>query len=203
MAFALALLLLFPAGVVGVQLAQVADSKGCPARLVPSRGPVKVRLFVDQPVLGHSVEPRILAGYLADRLGRAVQITGLEERDATGFRMAAALQPWSGEILALLSLTPSFPNVPTSHGMVEALGFATPGTACAYVSFVPQEGKLCRVGGSLGEVQPAYAYLAHEVGHLMGLSHTGSGLMGKGVFDLCSGDVFSADQRAAVARWGA
>lgn len=198
----LLVLLLVPAGVVGLQLAQVADAKGCPARLVPTAGPLKLHVWVENAGQSAALDARALAAYLTDRAGRAFQVVAVEQGDETAFRLAAAARPLSDTVLVFLAFKPSFSNVPTAHGMVDALGFATPGTACAYVSFVPAQPSLCRLGAAVRPLQPSYAYLAHEVGHLMGLSHTVGGLMGKGVFDLCEGDTFSTAQRAHLRAWG-
>lgn len=202
LAIALGLLLLLPAGVLGMQLVQVADAKGCPSRLIPTPGPLKVRVFYENPAQAVALDAGAMAAYLGDRAGRPFQVVGLEQADETGFRLAAAGKPLSDELLVFFAFQSSFPNVPTAHGMVDALGFATPGTACAYVSFLPAQPQLCRTGGKLKPIQPAYAYLAHELGHLMGLGHTPGGLMGKGVFDLCSGDTFSAAQKEQLRNWG-
>jgi hypothetical protein len=199
---AVALLLLVPAGVLGMQLAQVADAKGCPSRLVPTPGPVKLRIVVENGLQAGALDATALAAYLSDRAGRPFQVVGVEQADETGFRLAAAARPLSDEVLVFYAHRSSFPNVPTAHGMVDALGFATPGTACAYVSFIPGQPQVCRVLGGLRHIQPGFAYTAHEVGHLMGLSHTQGGLMGKGVFDLCGGDTFSPEQRAQLKAWG-
>lgn len=202
LAIGLGLLLLVPAGVLGMQLVQVADAKGCPARLVPTPGTLKVHLFLENSAQAAALDAGALAAYLGDRAGRPFQVVAMEQADETGFRLAAAARPLSDELLVFFAFQSSFPNVPTAHGMVDALGFATPGTACAYVSFLPAQPQLCRVGGGLKPVQPAYAYLAHELGHLMGLGHTPGGIMGKGVFDLCGGDTFSQAQKAQLKSWG-
>lgn len=199
---AVGLLLLVPAGVLAMQLAQVADAKGCPSRLVPTPGAVKLRVVVENAAQAQALDARALQAYLTDRAGRAFQVVAVEQGDETAFRLAAATKPLSDEVLIFLAYQPSFPNVPTAHGMVDALGFATPGTACAYVSFLPAQAQVCRIAGAARPVQPSYAYLAHEVGHLMGLSHSYGGLMGKGVFDLCEGDVFTPAQRAQLKSWG-
>lgn len=202
LAIALGLLLLVPAGVLGMQLVQVADAKGCPARLVATPGPIRFRVFYENAAQAAALDAGALAAYMTDRTGRQFQVVSLEQADETGFRLAAAARPLSDELLVFFAFKASFPNVPTAHGMVDALGFATPGTACAYVSFLPAQPTLCRVLNGLRPVQPAYAYLGHETGHLLGLSHSPSGLMGKGVFDLCSGDTFSQAQKAQLKGWG-
>ena len=202
-ALALVALVLLPGGVLAYQLAQVADSKGCPSHLVPSAGPLKLRVYTENAVQAASLDLRAFSAYLSDRVGRPVVIAGIEQTDETGFRLAAAQRPLGDELLLFFAYVPSFPNVPTAHGMVDALGFATPGTACAYISFLPTQGAtLCRVGPSLQPLQPSYAYAVHEVGHLMGVSHTPRGIMGTGVFDLCSGDAFTAAQKSQLAAWG-
>lgn len=191
-----------PAGVVGYQLVQVADAKGCPARLVPAEGPVALRVWVENAAQAAAFDGKALASYLTDRFGRPFRVAGLEVADETGFRLAAASRPFSGEVLVFLAFQSTFENVPTAHGMVDALGFATPGSACAYVSFLPSAPELCRLRAGVVPVQPSFAYLAHELGHLMGLAHTLKGLMGKGVFDLCGGDTFNAAQRTHLQAWG-
>lgn len=195
-------LLLVPAGAVAYQLAQVVDAKGCPSRLVASPGPVRLRVYYDHAGQAAAFDAGALARYLADRTGRAFQVVGLEQADETGFRLAAAARPLSSEVLVFLAFKPSFPNIPTAHGMVDALGFATPGTACAYVSFLPEQPTVCRLGKGMEALQPGYAFLAHELGHLLGLKHTVGGIMGKGVFRLCSGDVFTPAQRQQFQAWG-
>jgi hypothetical protein len=194
--------LLVPGAIAGFQLVQVADAQGCPARLVPHTGGVAVRVYVENSAQALALDPQALSRYLSDRAGRAVQVLAVEQADATGFRLAAAARPVTGEVLAFLAYQPNFPHVPTAHGMVDALGFATPGSACAYVSFLPSQPTLCRLSDAVEPLQPGYAYLAHEMGHLMGLAHAAVGVMGKGVFELCHGDQFTPQQRAALQAWG-
>jgi hypothetical protein len=194
--------LLVPVTFAGAQLVQVADAQGCPSQLLPTAGALKLRLFYEEPAQAVALRPDVLATYLASRFQRPVQITGIEQADEVGFRLAAAARPWSDEMLAFLAFRYTFPDVPTSHGLVNALGFATPGSACAYVSFVPQQPVACRLGQAAKPLQPGYAYMAHELGHLMGLGHVAMGLMGKGVFELCEGDLFTDAQRAQIAAWG-
>ncbi|MCA1812655.1 MAG: hypothetical protein LC624_01735 [Halobacteriales archaeon] len=197
-----AVLLALPTLAVGLQLVQVQDPLGCPAHLLPSSGALKLHLFAESPAQLHALDVRALSAYLGDRFARPVEVTAVQHADATAFRMAAALQPVSGEMLAFLAARPSFPNVPTEHGLVNALGFATPGSACAYVSFLPGQATLCRLSDAFEPIQPAYAYLAHELGHLLGLGHAAAGIMGKGVFELCKGDRFGQAEQAAIEAWG-
>jgi hypothetical protein len=198
----LLVLVLVPATAVGYQLAQVADAKGCPSVLVPSQGPLIVRVWLEQQGQASWLDARALATYLTDRFGRPVHVAVEGVADETGFRLAAAARPFSSDVLAFFGYRASFPNVPTAHGMVDALGFATPGSACAYVSFIPAEPVPCDVRGTELRLQPAFAYLAHETGHLLGLGHTPQGIMGKGVFGLCERDLFSEAQQQALASWG-
>lgn len=200
--FGLALVVVLPVGVVGYQLAQVADPTGCPSRLAPSPGPLRLRLVVENAAQAAALDLRALTAYLADRLGRAVEVVSVAKRDATAFRLDAAARPVSQEALVFFAFQPFFPRVQTAHGLVDALGFATPGTACAYVTLLPSQPTLCLVGRELLPLQPGYAYLAHELGHLLGLRHAEQGLMGKGVFELCSGDRFTAEERAWIQSWG-
>lgn len=194
--------LLLPGAFVGAQLAGVVDESGCPAHLLPSAGALKLHVFYEDAAQARALDAQALARYLADRIGRGVVVTGVERSDETGFRVAAAERPLTDEMLAFLAYRPSFPNVPTAHGMVDALGFATPGSACAYVSFLPSQPMLCKLSDAVEPLQPSYAYLAHEMGHLMGLAHAAVGIMGRGVFDLCHADTFTPQQQAALAAWG-
>jgi len=198
----MALLVLAPAGVGGYQLLQVTDAKGCPSHLIPAAGPIQLHLFYEQPAQLAALKTGALASYLSDRMGRPVHVVAVEQSDETGFRLAAAARPLGSEVLAFLAFRPSFPNVPTAQGMVDALGFATPGTACAYVSFLPTTPTLCALGGATYPVQPSYPYLAHEMGHLLGLPHGPNGIMGKGVFKVCNADTFSAGEQAVLRGWG-
>jgi hypothetical protein len=191
-----------PTVAIGAQLVQVEDPLGCPARLVPSAGALHLHVFVENAAQAQALDAPALAAYLTDRFGRDIEVASVEQRDAPGFRMAAALQPLGPDLLAFLAAAPSFPHVPTEHGLVNALGFATPGSACAYVSFLPGQATLCRLSDAVQPIQPAYAYLAHELGHLLGLAHAAAGIMGKGVFELCKGDRFDAAQQAALQAWG-
>jgi hypothetical protein len=194
--------LVLPGAFVAAQLAQVVDEAGCPAHLVPSPGALKLRLFYEDASQARALDAGALAHYLADRFGRTVAIVGVEHTDEVGFRLAAAARPLTDEMLAFFAYRPSFPNVPTAHGMVDALGFATPGSACAYVSFLPSQPLVCQLADAAQPVQASYAYLAHEMGHLMGLAHAAGGIMGRGVFDLCHADRFSDGQLAQLQRWG-
>jgi hypothetical protein len=187
----------------GAQLAQVASSDGCPAHLLPAAGPLRLHVVVEKPEQRQALDAGALQGYLTDRFGRMVEVTGVEQADATGFRLMAAARPAGSEMLAFFADRAQFANVPTSQGMVNAVGFATPGSACAYVGFQPRGATWCDIGGQSVPLQPAYAYLAHEMGHLVGLVHQGQGMMGSGAFDLCGQDRFDAQQLAAIAAWGA
>lgn len=196
------LLVLVPAGALAVQLAQVADPHGCPSRLVPSPGPIAMRLFLEREAQAGALDLEALQAYLTDRLGRAVEVSGLERAGPPGFRLAAALRPFSREILVFLSYGGPFVDVPTASGQVGALGFAEHGGACAYVAFAPRPAQPCEVRGRELGLQPAYAYLAHEVGHLLGLGHAPGGIMGKGVYRLCDADLLSPGEQARVRAWG-
>jgi len=174
---------------------------GCAgANYAPSPGPLRLRVFLEQGRASGALDHGALAAYLADRAARPVEVVGISAANETGFQSFAGQQAEWSEALVFLADRPFFPRVETTDGPKDALGYAAENGACLFVAFQPQPPVPCELGAARVVVQPAYAVLAHELGHALGLGHSGHGLMGHDAWQPCTGaDTFDAAQRAAIA----
>lgn len=192
-------LLILP-GVLGAEVA-LGSGDGCDAAFyAPAPGALRLRVFLEDEAQREALDSAALAAYLADRTGREVRVALGGAASEETFRSLAGERAVWPEALVFLADRDRFTGVATASGPRDALGYAADRGACLFVAFQPAEPVACDVGASEAPVQPAYAYLAHELGHALGLGHTPAGLMGHAAWAPCSGaDVFDAAQRAVIA----
>jgi len=193
------LIVAVPVAAAGVQIYGASGPYGCASRLWAHDGPLKVRLFYEEASQAAAMEPRALAAYLTDRMGREVLVTGVQQADEAAFRAASAWRPFTDEALVFLMDAPLLAGIP---GQPLALGVTPVDTACAYVAFQPAAPTPCALAGDTYEIQQAFATVAHELGHMVGLGHTSAGIMGHGAYRPCAADTFSPAEQARIAQWG-
>lgn len=196
-----------PIAVLGTQVlaAQGEPGAGCATAVyVPPAGPIRLRLVLGGAGLADALDVAALEAYLADRTGREVDIVGVDVAGADTFEAYAAQRRAWDEVLVFFADAPRVEGIVAADGTAGGLGYAQENGACVRVAFVPGAPVPWTDGaGQEHGLQKAYAYLAHELGHVFGLRHSPEGIMGHGAYRPGDGDTFSGAQRTAFARVGA
>lgn len=202
------LLAALPLAVLGAQAlaAQVGGSAGAgceTAVFVPPPGAIRVRAMLGSDALRGAFDAGALEAYLADRTGRAVEVSTVVGDRGAFEALAGERRVWS-DVLVFFADAPRIEGVVAADGTAGGLGYARENGACVLVAFDPAApvAWVDDAGAEHG-LQPAYTYFAHELGHVFGLRHSPEGIMGHGAYHPLEGDTFSAAQRAAFARVGA
>lgn len=184
--------------------AQPTIQELCNARLTPTEGPIRLRAYVPEEDRDRW-DAAALQAYLADRSERDYEVSLHPSAALEDFKAEAIRWGPRGAIVARFTEQALFEDVPTDSTTLDALAYSIYGSPCTFVSYQQTAAVSCPLrDGTQPLVQREYAFLLHEIGHLLAVpDHQEPGVMGKGAYKPCTDkDRFTRPQLEVIHDWG-